>query len=94
MGRKFILTKDELELWYMLSIEVKIEICKYKFDNYEVVREDLEKSRGRILVHPSMRFSEEKVKDILWEGKGVVLDGKVEIIGKNMLGKIWMCLRY
>jgi hypothetical protein len=69
MGRKFILTKDELELWYMLSIEVKIEICKYKFDNYEVVREDLEKSRGRILVHPSMRCSEEKVKDILWEGK-------------------------
>jgi hypothetical protein len=29
----------------------------------------------------------------LWEGKGVVCDGKIEVIGGNMLGKLWMELR-
>jgi 5'-3' exonuclease len=38
--------------------------------NYEEVRNDLCKSKGMILIHPAMRCSEEKVKSILWEGKG------------------------
>jgi hypothetical protein len=29
----------------------------------------------------------------LWEGKGVVVDGKVVVLGKNMLGNLWMSLR-
>lgn len=40
-----------------------------------------------------MRCSEEKVKSRLWEGKGIVVDGKIEVIGMNMLGKLWMKLR-
>lgn len=93
MGRKFILDKDELDLWYSLSIDVQNEICKYKYDNYEDVRNDLEKSKGKILIHPAMRCSEEKLKSRLWEGKGVVVDGKIEVIGKNMLGNLWMKIR-
>ena len=93
MGRKFILSKDELELWYNLSVEVQREICKYKFENYEEVRNDLCKSMGKVLIHPAMRCSEEKVKGRLWEGKGIVVDGKIEVIGRNMLGKLWMELR-
>jgi predicted NAD-dependent protein-ADP-ribosyltransferase YbiA (DUF1768 family) len=93
MGRKFILNKDELDLWYSLSIDVQKEICKYKYDNYEEVRGDLVKSKGKILIHPAMRCSEEKLKSRLWEGKGVIVDGKIEVIGKNMLGDIWMNIR-
>jgi hypothetical protein len=29
----------------------------------------------------------------LWEGKGVIVDGKLVILGKNMLGTIWMTYR-
>jgi hypothetical protein len=62
MGRKFILNKDELDLWDKLSIDVQNEICKYKYENYEQVRDDLIKSKGKILIHPAMRCSEEKLK--------------------------------
>lgn len=93
MGRKFILNKDELELWYRLSIGVQTEICKYKFENYEEVRNDLDRSKGKILIHPAMRCNEEKVKTRLWEGKGIVVDGEIKVIGMNMLGNLWMKLR-
>ena len=93
MGRKFILSKEELELWYRLSIDVQIDICNYKYDNYEEVKEELVKSKGKVLIHPAMRCSEEKVKTRLWEGKGIVVDKKIEVIGKNMLGNLWMKLR-
>ena len=77
-------------MWYGLSIGVQMEICKYKFENYEEVREELVKSRGRVLIHPAMRCSEEKVRTRLWDGKGIVVDGKIEVIGRNMLGNLWM----
>ena len=93
MGRKFILDKNELDLWYILSIDVQIEICKYKYENYVEVRDDLVRSKGKVLIHPAMRCSEEKVKSRLWEGKGVIVDGKIEVIGKNMLGNLWMNIR-
>jgi predicted NAD-dependent protein-ADP-ribosyltransferase YbiA (DUF1768 family) len=94
MGRKFILSKEELDLWYRLSVDVQIEICNYKYENYEEVREELVKSGRRVLIHPAMRCSEEKVKSRLWEGKGVVVDdGKIEVLGRNMLGKLWMEIR-
>jgi len=93
MGRKFILNKDELDLWYKLSIEVQKDICKYKYDNYEEVRNELVKSKGRVLIHPAMRCNEEKVKSKLWEGKGVVINGKINVIGGNMLGNLWMKIR-
>lgn len=93
MGRKFILDKDELDLWNVLSIEVQKEICKYKYENYEEVRNELEKSKGKILIHPAMRCGEEKVRSKFWEGKGIVVDGKIEVIGMNMLGNLWMKMR-
>ena len=93
MARGFVLTSNELELWNILSISVQEEICKYKFENYEVVREDLQKSKGKILVHPALRCSEDKLQYRLWEGKGIVVDGEIKIVGKNMLGDLWMKLR-
>ena len=93
MGRKFILNDSELRLWNELSVEVQNKICSYKYYNYEEVRDDLEKSKGKILVHPAMRCNEEKVKNKFWEGKAVVVDGKIQVIGRNMLGNMWMNFR-
>ena len=93
MGRGFILTSNELELWNTLSVCVQEEICKYKFENYLAVRDELQKSKGKILVHPALRCSENKLQYRLWEGKGIVVDGEIKIIGKNMLGNLWMKLR-
>ena len=93
MGRTLILDSDELNMWNILSIDVQKEICKYKYDNYEEVRNDLLKSKGKILIHPAMRCSEEKVKSRLWEGKGIVVNGKIEVIDRNMLGNIWTNIR-
>jgi predicted NAD-dependent protein-ADP-ribosyltransferase YbiA (DUF1768 family) len=93
MGRKFILSKEELQLWGKLSIDVQKDICKYKYENYEQVRDELVKSKGKVLVHPAMRCSEEKVMSRLWEGKAIVVDGKFEVIGGNMLGRLWMKIR-
>ena len=74
-------------------MDLQTEICKYKHDNYEEVRIELMKSKGRILIHPAMRCSEEKVKDRLWEGKAVIINGSIQVIGANMLGILWMNIR-
>jgi len=93
-GKKGLLLMDsELILWSRLGIVVQKEICNYKFENYSEVRKDLLKSEKKILIHPAMRCSEEKVKGCIWEGRGVVRNGMVVILGKNMLGNIWMELQ-
>lgn len=93
-GKKgLLLNGEELKLWSSISVDVQREICDWKFDHYEEVRNDLIKSGTKILVHPALRCSEEKLKDRLWEGKAIVNNGKVEILGRNLLGKIWMELR-
>jgi predicted NAD-dependent protein-ADP-ribosyltransferase YbiA (DUF1768 family) len=93
-GKKGLrLSDEELSIWSELSIKVQEEICIYKILNYEEVKMDLIKTKGKVLVHPALRCSEEKLKNRLWEGKGIVVDGKVEILGRNMLGNIWMSKR-
>jgi len=93
MGRNFILSKEELQIWASLSIDVQKHICKYKYDNYEEVRDELVKSKDKVLIHPAMRCSEEKVMSRLWEGKAFIVDGNIEVIGGNLLGRIWMNIR-
>ena len=90
MGRKFVLSDAELGVWSELGIEVQREICRYKFVNYDRVRSDLILSVGRVLIHPAMRCGDDKVRGRLWEGRGVVVDGRIEVLGGNMLGKLWM----
>ena len=90
----FRLEDAEMEIWTTsIGIEVQRKICLWKRDNYMTVRNDLEKTKGKILVHPAMRCSEEKLLTRLWEGRGVVIEGKIVILGKNMLGNLWMELR-
>jgi predicted NAD-dependent protein-ADP-ribosyltransferase YbiA (DUF1768 family) len=87
------LTDKETALWQTACVELQKKICEYKFDNYEVVRDDLFKSRGKLLVHPAMRCSDEKVLGKIWCGRAKVVDGKVVVIGQNILGVLWMDLR-
>ena len=87
------LTSDELAIWSDLSLEVQRSICKWKRDTYEEVRHDLEKSGTHVLIHPALRCSLDKVSTRLWEGKGVIEDGKVVVLGQNRLGNLWMELR-
>jgi len=93
MGSKkgLLLNSIELKQWTSISIDVQHEICSWKFNNYEEVKKDLLKSGNKILIHPAMRCSQEKLENTrLWEGKAVVVDGKIVILGKNLLGNIWM----
>lgn len=93
-GKKGLaLTIEELALWDNISRDIQKSICYYKINLYQEVRSDLLKSGNKLLVHPAMRCSEEKLETRIWEGKGVIRDGKVTVIGKNMLGNIWMELR-
>jgi len=91
--RGLALTMEEIALWDNLSRALQKEICNYKFRLYEEVRSDLLKSENKILIHPAMRCSEEKLETRIWEGKGVIRDGKVIVIGGNALGNMWMELR-
>ena len=88
------LNSGELVLWNMLCENVQYEICKYKLENYAIVKEWLLKSGDSILVHPAMRCGDKKMKDKFWEGRAIINeDGKIEILGGNKLGGLWMKLR-
>jgi predicted NAD-dependent protein-ADP-ribosyltransferase YbiA (DUF1768 family) len=91
-GKKGLLLNGiELKLWTAISIEVQHQICMWKVNNYEEVRNDLMKSGNKILIHPAMRCSQEILENYrTWEGKGIVVDGKIVVLGKNLLGNIWM----
>ena len=90
-GKKgLLLNNTELKTWNTISIEIQHKICIWKVNNYEEVRTDLLKSGNKILIHPAMRCSQEKLENRLWEGRGILVDGKIVILGKNLLGNIWM----
>ena len=94
-GKKgLLLSSEELEKWDTLRLSVQEEICMYKLKTDEMVRHDLIKSGNKILIHPALRCSEDKVeKNSFWEGRAVLKDGKLVILGQNMLGNLWMTLR-
>lgn len=91
----FRLNEEELREWYRMSEEVQIEICRYKLKNYKEVEENLEKSRGCLLIHSVGRIRNDKMKERIWEGRVVDKgDGSYEVIGGNKLGFMWMKFRY
>jgi predicted NAD-dependent protein-ADP-ribosyltransferase YbiA (DUF1768 family) len=90
--RGFTLTTDELDQWDGLARDTQEHICSMKYLNPEV-RECLKNTGDKILVHPALRVSEDKLLDMRWNGRAKIIDGKVDIIGSNELGNIWMNLR-
>ena len=89
-GKKGLkLTPEEIAQWSAISVDVQGDICKYKLENDEVVKNDLTKSGDKLLVHTASRFS--KIENCFWEGRANVDgNGDLKIEGKNMLGKMWM----
>jgi predicted NAD-dependent protein-ADP-ribosyltransferase YbiA (DUF1768 family) len=87
------LSSVELRAWDALSLDVQFAICQWKSSQYETVRDDLRKSIGKILIHPALRCSEAKLASRVWEGKGVVQDGRIVVLGRNTLGRMWMQIR-
>ena len=94
-GKKgMILNEAEMATWNDIRVDVQRQICLWKKEHEEVVKNDLLKSGDKILVHPAMRCSEEKVeRQSFWEGRAVMRDGKVIILGRNQLGNCWMEMR-
>jgi len=94
-GKKgLLLSSEELLKWDTLRLGVQEDICRYKLKTDEIVRQDLIKSGNKTLIHPALRCSEEKVeKTCFWEGRAVIKEGNLVILGKNMLGNIWMSLK-
>jgi predicted NAD-dependent protein-ADP-ribosyltransferase YbiA (DUF1768 family) len=93
-GKKgFRLSDTELETWSSINMDVQQSICQWKLDHEEEVRQDLLKSGTKILIHPALRCSVEKLSSRVWEGRGTLVDGTVVVLGKNQLGNLWMKLR-
>ena len=80
------LNEEELARWSKISVEVQKDICQYKL-RYAEVWDDLLESKGKLLIHPALRCR--TPEKCIWEGRYV--DGV--IVGKNLLGNIWMELR-
>lgn len=87
------LSGEELLLWDTLNEEVQRKISKWKVEKYPKVRKDLLDTKNKILIHPAMRCSLEKLKDRKWEGRMITENGKNKIAGGNKLGQIWMEIR-
>jgi hypothetical protein len=93
-GKKgLMLNDDELEYWNIMSDDIQIKICEYKYENDSKVKEVLDNSRGRFLLHPGLRMSLERVKKRKWEGRIIEENGSRVIYGGNRLGYIWMNIR-
>lgn len=90
--RGLSLTLEQLKDWWRISVKVQTQICEAKLHEEEVLS-DLRKSGNQILIHPAMRCSDEKVEGRIWEGRAVLVDGQMVVLGGNMLGKIWMDFR-
>jgi predicted NAD-dependent protein-ADP-ribosyltransferase YbiA (DUF1768 family) len=91
--RGLLLSGVEMGQWESLSMDVQLEICRWKLQHHAMVRADLLSSKGKILIHPALRCSEAKLASRIWEGKGVVQDGRIVVLGRNELGRMWMQLR-
>jgi hypothetical protein len=87
------LTAEELTVWDKLSLKVQKEINGWKATIPEV-RADLANTGKRKLVQTDIYTTEKDMEEKIWDGKAIVNEkGKVEIVGKNMMGRIWMEIR-
>jgi ribA/ribD-fused uncharacterized protein len=81
----FKLTNEELNVWGLYSIQYQNKICLEKLKQNENVKNILLETHNKYLLHQDNRAN----MNSLWGGK--IKDN--ELIGKNILGKIWMSIR-
>jgi predicted NAD-dependent protein-ADP-ribosyltransferase YbiA (DUF1768 family) len=87
------LSIEELQIWYQYRDKIQKQICKYKYENYKNIRNILNDTNSKILIHPALRCSDKNVIKQYWTGRIKIIDDKIKIIGHNKLGKIWMDIR-
>jgi predicted NAD-dependent protein-ADP-ribosyltransferase YbiA (DUF1768 family) len=86
-------SEDRDKYWDSINIPIQYEICLYKFNNYEEVRNDLINSESKLLIYSPFKPGNKHCKLSKWAGKVSNCDGKLLIIGQNILGKLWMLIR-
>ena len=93
--RGLLLNEDEISVWNNVGIYVQREICQWKTDNFTEVKQFLNEHRDKTLIHSAFRCSEDKLHGRFWEGKAISVNenGELNILGQNMLGRIWMFVR-
>jgi len=83
----FKLDENELKDWATNSIDIQKLICAYKIENYPEIIDILIETGDSELIHQVNRANDKEI----W---GARVDKTTnELIGKNMLGKIWMEFR-
>ena len=89
----FPLTPEERAMWSELSLDVQSDICRWKAEHCREVQQDLFLSGFKTLVHLNTRGG--KRAHGFWHGEARVhpVSGNVHVIGRNMLGYIWMDIR-
>lgn len=87
------LNEFELLIWNSLSTFVQKDICIYKYNTYPLVKQTLDNTRGKIIIHHALRYNDTNMTHRFWEGRGKIIDGKSVVLGLNQLGTIWMEIR-
>ena len=81
------LNQNQLLFWdKTLAMMIQTNICIYKFNNYQQVRNDLLKSNDKILIHSARTLGP-------WNGRATYNNNKLTVLGENKLGEIWMNVR-
>ena len=81
------LNQNQLLFWdKTLAMMIQTNICNYKYNNYEQVRNDLLKSNDKVLIHSARTLGP-------WNGRAKYNNNELTVLGENKLGKIWMNVR-
>ena len=101
-GKKGLeLEADEMKTWGDIYVDTQKKICLWKYEMCPNVKEALANTGSKLLVHLASRQNAIKVSKSTKPNNGlanaegicIVENGKVKVLGPNMLGKIWTEIR-
>jgi len=95
------LEEDEMKTWGEIYLDSQKKICLWKYKMCPGVKEALANTGSKLLVHLASRKNAIQVSKSTKPNNGlanaegicIVENGKVKVLGPNMLGKIWMEIR-
>jgi len=95
------LSKIESKTWDEIYLVTQRKICRWKYDMCPGVKQALANTGNKLLVHLASRKNafqvskNPKLNNGLANAEGICIveNGKVKVLGLNMLGKIWMEIR-
>jgi predicted NAD-dependent protein-ADP-ribosyltransferase YbiA (DUF1768 family) len=95
------LEEGEMKTWGDIYVETQKKICRWKYDMCPGVKQALMSTGDKLLVHLASRKNAIQVSKSTKPNNGlanaegicIVENGKVKVLGPNMLGKIWTEIR-